>query len=326
MKAAILYKSGDVPQYGDIEAPKVNKENEKLVKVKAVAIKNLDKARVNGKHYASYTVFPTTVGVDGVGILEDGSRVYANGITGMLAEQAIIGSEFTPVPPNLDDVMAAALPNAVLGSAMPLLIRAKLQAGQNVLFNGATGVTGQIAVQIAKHYGANEVIVTGRNANQLKKLLEFGATQVIDLKASDEEIQQEILKIQKEKGIDIIIDYLWGKPISLLLSTLSGKGIDYKGKSIKVVTAGDMAGKEISLSSAILRSTDIQILGSGFGSLSKEELIVFNKMILPEIYSLAAAKKVSMDTVVYPLNQIEEIWTKPIEAGKRLVITIDNEI
>jgi NADPH:quinone reductase-like Zn-dependent oxidoreductase len=323
MKAAILYKVGSTPEYGEIEVPKIENEQQQLINVKAVAIKNLDKARVNGKHYTSYATFPTTVGIDGVGTLENGIRVYATGITGMLAEQAVIGAEFTPVPSALDDVTAAALPNAVLGSAMPLLIRAKLQPGQNVLFNGATGVTGQIAVQIAKHYGANEIIVTGRNAKQLEKLLTFGATHVIDLKKSDSEVQSEVLKIQQEKGIDIIIDYLWGKPMELLLNTLTNKALTHKGKPIKIVTAGDMAGKEILLSSALLRSVDLQLLGSGFGSLSKEELIVFTKVILPEIYSLAATQKIIMDTVVYPLNQIQNVWNKQIDSGSRLVITIE---
>ncbi len=57
--------------------------------------------------------------MDGVGILENGKRVYAKGITGMLAEKAIICKDkYTPIPNNLDWNMAAALPNAVLGTAI----------------------------------------------------------------------------------------------------------------------------------------------------------------------------------------------------------------
>lgn len=322
MKAAILYKSGGTPQCGNIDLKLDIKEGYKLIKVKASAVKNLDKSRVSGKHYASYKEFPTVVGTDGVGELEDGTRVYGFGITGMLAEQAIIGDNYTPIPHTLDYVTAAALPNAVLGSAMPLLIRAKLVAGQTVLFNGATGVTGQVAVQIAKHYGAKNIIVTGRNERLLEELKTYGATHIINLKDSDESVKSQLNHIHNQTPIDIVIDYLWGKPISLIIETLKGDSMTHISHTTKIVTAGDMAGKEISLPSAILRSSAIEILGSGFGSLSPEELIVFNKVILPEMFLLASNNKLHIQTESHPIEDIEEVWNKQLPSGTRLVITI----
>ncbi|SEI87751.1 NADPH:quinone reductase [Myroides marinus] len=322
MKAAILYKSGSTPKCGDIDLKLNIEQGGKLINVKASAVKNLDKSRVSGKHYASYKEFPTVVGTDGVGELEDGTRVYGFGLTGMLAEQALIGDNYTPIPHSLDNVTAAALPNAVLGSAMPLLIRAKLVAGQTVLFNGATGVTGQVAVQIAKHYGAKNIIVTGRNERLLEELKSYGATHIINLKDTDENIKTQINSIHQQTPIDIVIDYLWGKPISLIIETLKGDSMTYVSHTTKIVTAGDMAGKEISLPSAILRSSAIEILGSGFGSLSPEELIVFNKVILPEMFLLASNNKLHIETESYPIEDIEEVWNKQLPSGTRLVITI----
>ena len=75
----------------------------------------------------------------------------------------------------LDNATAAAIPNAVAGSAMALRFRAGIKPGETVLVNGATGVTGKIAIQIAKYYGAGKVIVTGRNENSLKALSALGA-------------------------------------------------------------------------------------------------------------------------------------------------------
>ncbi|UVD79603.1 zinc-binding alcohol dehydrogenase family protein [Myroides albus] len=322
MKAAVLYKSGSVPVYGEIEAPVSNGLNQQLLHVKAAAIKNLDKARVSGKHYASYKDFPCVVGVDGVGLLEDGRRVYAQGMTGMLAEYALISQQITPIPHNLDYVTAAALPNAVLGSAMPLLIRGKLEKRQNILFNGATGVTGQVAVQIAKYYGANEIIVTGRNERILNELRTFGATHTINLKEGEEAVKGKLKAIHDQYPIDIVIDYLWGQPITWVLDTLKGGSIHHLSHTTKIVTAGDMAGKEIALTSAILRSSAIEILGSGFGSLSAEELIVFNKVILPEMFLLASNDKLKIQTAAYPLEEIAEVWNKDLPSGTRLVITI----
>ena len=322
MKGAILYELGQVPKYGTIEEPTATGEGQYTIRVTAAAVKNLDKARTSGKHYASYTNLPAVVGIDGVGYLEDGTRVYGQGVTGMLAEKAIITANYTPVPKDLDDATAAALPNAILGSAMPLIIRARLEAGQNVLFNGATGVTGQVGVQIAKHYGAKEIIVTGRNAAILEQLKAFGATQTIVLTDDHDALQQQIKTIHQTTPIDVVVDYLWGKPFQAILNAFKGNDINHLASTVKIVTAGDMAGKEIQLTSAILRSTDIQLMGSGFGSLTKEELIVFNKVIVPEMFLLAAQGKLHIQTEVHPLEEIESVWNKTIDRGTRLVITI----
>lgn len=322
MKGAILYALGQVPQYGEIEEPHTPEEGQHLIRVTAAAVKNLDKARASGKHYASYTDLPAVVGNDGVGYLADGTKVYGQGIRGMIAEQAIITGNYTPVPKHLDDATAAALPNAVLGSAMPLIIRARLQEGQNVLFNGATGVTGQVGVQIAKHYGAKEIIVTGRNQSVLEQLKAYGATQTLVLPEDETELTAQIKAIHQKTSIDVVIDYLWGKPFQAILNAFKGSDIHHLASTVKIVTAGDMAGKEIQLTSAILRSTDIQLMGSGFGSLTKEELIVFNKVILPEMFLLAAQGKLHIQTEVHPLEDVEKVWNKTMDRGTRLVITI----
>jgi len=322
MNGAILYELGQVPKLGTIEEPVVREEGQHLIRVAAAAVKNLDKARASGKHYASYQDLPAVVGNDGVGFLEDGTRVYGQGITGMIAEKALITGNYTPVPKELDDATAAALPNAILGSAMPLIIRARLEKGQNVLFNGATGVTGQVAVQIAKHYGANEIIVTGRNPVLLDQLKKFGATQTIVLTEDEQALTEAIKAIHRVTPIQVVVDYLWGKPFQAVLSAFEQNSLEHLTTSVKIVTAGDMAGKEIQLTSAILRSTDIQLMGSGFGSLTKEELIVFNKVILPEMFLLAAKGNIQIQTEVHPLSEIEQVWNKSIDRGVRLVIKI----
>ena len=136
MKAAVLNKLGTSPVYQDVEDPVPKNEEQILIKVKAASIKNIDKLRAGGKHYASYKELPAIVGIDGVGILENGKRVYAQGLTGMLAERALISrNRFSVLPDKIDDIVAAALPNAILGTSMALLFRAKMQKGHSVLIN-----------------------------------------------------------------------------------------------------------------------------------------------------------------------------------------------
>ncbi|EFC41891.1 predicted protein [Naegleria gruberi] len=328
MRAAVLHKLGDVPIFEkDFPLPKLlNVDQHVVISVKAASVKNLDKIRASGKHYTNYSELPTVVGVDGVGHLETtNQRVYAFGISGMIAEKAIVDkSKVVPLPDEIDDVSAAALPNAVMGASLALTDRAHLKSGQVVLVNGATGVTGRVAVQLAKLYGASKVIATGRNQESLKILKnEYGVDQVISLGESDEEITKQISQIHQETPIDIVIDYLWGHPIELIFKSLKGSG-NLHGFShpVKVVTVGSMAGENVAIPSSLLRSTAIEILGSGLGSISESGMKEFFSSILPQTFKWVAEGKLKIETHVEPLENVAAAWQENIDPGKRLVITI----
>lgn len=324
MKAAVIFQKGELPKYvTDFAEPNAQNENELLISVKASAVKNLDKMRASGKHYSTENEAwaAKVVGGDGVGLLADGTRVYGIGVSGMIAEKAIIEKNaMVKLPAGIDDATAAALPNAVMGSALALRFRANLQKGETVLINGATGVTGQIAVQIAKYYGAKKVIATGRNEQSLQELLSLGADEVISLKQSDESIISQIKNIHQQGSIDIVIDYLWGHSAELILASLKGNG-GFSHRT-RFITIGSMTGDTISLSSSILRSTDIQISGSGLGTWTREEVKALINEILPEMFQLAAEGKLKIETVNVLLKDVEKVWDTTIPSGKRLVVII----
>ncbi|MFT3935954.1 MAG: zinc-binding alcohol dehydrogenase family protein [Chitinophagaceae bacterium] len=323
MKAAVIFEKGGMPQYVDIPVPSSNNNDELLATVKAAAIKHLDKSKASGKHYSSSNDISKAkvIGGDGVGILKDGTRVYAMGATGMLAEKALIEKDrMVVLPASLDDITAAALPNAVAGSAMALLFRAGIQAGANVLINGATGFTGKIAVQLAKHYGANKVIATGRNEQTLKELLKLGADEIISLKQEDDALLTQLKNLHAASPMDIIVDYLWGHTAELILASLKGKGSFTH--PTKFVSIGAVTGDIIQLSAENLRSVDLQLSGSGLGSWTKPQVGKFFTEILPEALQLAANGKLKVDTVSVKLNDIENLWDSTVPDGKRLVVVI----
>ena len=130
MKAAVIYQKGEMPQYTNFPEPTVENDDELLVTVKAVAIKHFDKGRAAGTHYASEK--PKTNGQvpggDGVCLLADGTRIYGMGVSGMLAQKATINkNRIVKLPDGLDDAIAAALPNAIIGAAMGLRFKAEIQ-------------------------------------------------------------------------------------------------------------------------------------------------------------------------------------------------------
>jgi len=323
MKAAVMYQKGELPQYVEFPEPAINNDDEVLVSVKAVAIKHLDKSIASGKHYSADA--PKTegrvVGGDGVGLLANGTRVYGMAVSGMLAERALIHkSRIVPLPDNLDHATAAALPNAVIGAAMGLKFKADIKSGDVVLINGATGFTGHVAVQIAKHYGAKKVIITGRNEPALQDLLLLGADEAISITDDDESIKTQIATIHAETPIDIVIDYLWGRTAEMILACLKGDG-GFTNR-IRFVSIGAMSGDLIQLSAANLRSVDLQLSGSGLGAWTKQQVGQLFSEILPEMFQLAADGKLKVNTVKVKLENIADLWDLEVPGGQRLVVMV----
>jgi len=160
------------------------------------------------------------VGVDGVGRLDDGTRVYflmPHAPHGAMAEETVVPSrQCLPLPDRLDSVTAAAIANPAMSSWAALTERAKLEAGETVLVNGAPGAAGQLAVQIASRLGAAKVIATGRRPEALREAAALGADLTIPL-VEDEAALDESFAAAFDNGVDVVIDYLWGTSAGRLL-------------------------------------------------------------------------------------------------------------
>ena len=153
MKAALVRESGATPAYADFTEPAVT-EGVVRIAVVASALSHVTKSRASGKHYSSAAKLPFVPGIDGTGVLEDGTRVYfvlPEAPFGGMAEHCIVKkARCIALPAALDEVTAAAIAIPGMSSWAALTERAKLVKGETVLINGATGVSGRLAVQIAK--------------------------------------------------------------------------------------------------------------------------------------------------------------------------------
>jgi NADPH:quinone reductase-like Zn-dependent oxidoreductase len=315
MKAAVLAKEGTVPTCVDFTDPIPENDEQVLINIKAASITQLDILKASGKHYTHYSHFPIVVGLDGIGVLEDGSFVYAAGITGMIGEKALVRrNTWSVLPDNIDLTVAAGLPNALVGAGVALIQRAKIQPKQTILINGCTGLTGKVAVQLARYYDANRIIGVGRNPDGLASVMALGANEVVSLNQNDTSFIQQIKKIHEQTPIDIVIDYLWGHPVEMILTAF--QHMPYH--PVKLVTVGEMAGADITLPSAFLRSSPIEILGSGMGSFTRSQLMDYMKNILPAMFKLAAEGQLIIDVETIPLTDVESGWGK--KSGKALVV------
>lgn len=324
MKAAVLYHPKETPRYiSDFPEPVPASEDEILISVTAAAVKHIDRSKATGRHYSNEIAGfrPNVIGGDGVGVMSDGTRIFALGVSGMVAERAVVSrSRIISLPDDIDDATAAALPNAVAGSAMALRFRAGVQPGETVLINGATGFTGKTAVQIAKHYGAGKIIVTGRNAETLQQLRSLGADECISLADDDEKVETMLRQLHRETPVDIVIDYLWGGSAEMILFALKGNG--RFSHRTRFVSVGAVTGSHIHLSSEMLRSTDLFLSGSGLGSWSKSEMQLLFSKIIPGMFALAAAGKLKADIDTIQLEDIGSLWNMELPAGRRMVVLI----
>ncbi len=320
MKAAVLYTLGDIPRFDDFLEPKAG-ENEAVVRVTAASLKNSDRAMASGSHYASHSELPVVCGLDGVGALEDGTRVFCGGPRppfGMMAERTVVSRiRCMPVPDNVSDELAAALPNPALSSWLPLIWRAQLKQGETVLIIGATGVAGKLAIQIAKHLGAGRVVAAGRNANILESLHQLGADATISLDVPDEKLRDAFMKEAKSNHIDVVLDYLWGRPTEVLLDALTGYDTLTVSSRVRLIEIGEMAGPIVSLRAEALRSSGIEIYGSGGGGIIPLQAIFES---IPQVWSLAADGKLRIDIERVPLADVARVWAQHDSQGRRIVL------
>jgi NADPH:quinone reductase-like Zn-dependent oxidoreductase len=304
MKAAIVREVGASPVYGEFEEPAPG-PGEKRVAVTASALSNLTRSRASGVHYSSAGKLPFVPGVDGVGCLDDGQRAYfvlPRSPFGGMGERTVVDcGRCIPVPDGLDDVTAAALPNPAMSSWAALVERAKFVAGETVLVNGATGASGRLAVQIAKHLGAKKVIATGRNTSVLAELATLGADSTVPL-TGDWDANETVFEGHFAAGVDVVLDYLWGPSARHLLIAAAKAGEDQA--PMRFVHIGAMSSAEISLPGAALRSSAIQLMGSGLGSVPMDRFLTAIRALL----AAAVPAGLRIATRVVPLAEVQENW------------------
>jgi len=317
VNAALVCSFDAPPRYTTFADPTAA-EGETIVKVTAVGLHPIVKSLAKGTHYGSSGILPFIPGVDAVGHKEDGTRVYfgaSRSPFGTFAERALVANGMClTLPDGIDDATAAGLANPGMSSWVALTERARFVAGESVLILGATGVAGQLAVQIAKRLGAKRVIAAGRNPPVLEQLKGLGADSIVSLDQEHDPLVASFRREVMEHGVDVVLDYLWGKPAEALLESISQKGLTHAAPRIRYVEIGESAGRTITLPGAALRSSALELIGSGFGSASMEQIF----RAVGKFFAAAAQTPFHMKIKVAPLRDVEALWNK-IEKGERLV-------
>jgi NADPH:quinone reductase-like Zn-dependent oxidoreductase len=317
MYAAVLHALGEAPRCEEFAEP-VAGDGEVVVEVLAAALKPVDRQMASGSHYASPRTLPAICGTDGVGRLSDGRRVFFGGTRapyGAMAERAVVRSAFTfPLPDSLSDELAAAIVNPGVSAWLTLASRAKLQAGENVLILGATGVTGGLAVKIAKLLGAARVVAAGRSRETLTALRERGADATVELDVTGSELAERFAREAGQVGFQVVIDYVWGAPAEAFLQAVTRKEFAAAESETRYVQVGESAGATISLAAAVLRSTPLTIMGTA--GIPPVSMLVD---AMQKVMAHAANGELRIETERVPLADIEAAWGRE-QKGRRFVL------
>jgi len=315
------YGSPAVLKLEDVEKP-VPTDSEVLVRVRAAAINPLDWHYMRGTPYIGRIAMGlrkpkvTRLGVDFAGVVESvgrsvtqfkpGDEVFG-GRTGALAEYVSVREDRSVVlkPSNVTFEQAAAVPVAAITALQGLRDQGKVEAGQKVLINGASGGVGTFAVQIAKSFGAEVTgVCSTRNVDMVRSI---GADQVIDYTKED--------FTKSAQRYDLIIDNVGNHSLSELRRVLKPKG--------KYIMIGGPAGRWIDPLPRALQA----LVWSRFVSQDMRMFVAnLNQKDLATLRDLMQAGKVT--PVIdrrYRLSEVQAAM-RYLEAGHargKVVITVD---
>jgi len=234
MKAIVqdAYGSPDVLEFRDIDKPAIG-ANDVLVRVRAAGVNPADWALVGGLPYVARPLYGMgkpknpVRGTDVAGEVEavgtsvtrfrPGDEVFgwSGHLGGAFAEYASVSEDaLVTKPAKLTFEQAAAVPMAGTVALLAVRDHGKVQAGQKVLINGASGGIGSFAVQIAKSLGAE---VTGVcSTTNIDLVRSIGADHVIDYTKVD--------FTRTGQRYDFILDNVANRSLSDLRRALTPKG------------------------------------------------------------------------------------------------------
>ena len=319
MKAIVRTKYGSphVLQFIEVEKP-APKDNQVLVKVHSTSVNPLDWHLLRGK--------PLLVRFMGFGILKPKHRILGADIAGKVeavgknvtqfrVDDEVFGSglggfaefvclpenELVPKPAALTFEQAAAVPVAGVTALQGLRDHGRIQTGQHVLINGASGGVGTFAVQIAKALGAQVTgVCSGRNMEMVKSI---GADHVIDYTKED--------FWKSGKKYDLILDNAAYHSIRKPLRALNPTGI-------YVLIGGSMAGFVQSLIlKPLFSKKDGRKITSMLANVNQADLAILKELIEAGKIVPVIDRKYSLSEVPNAIRYLEEG-----HARGKVVITI----
>jgi NADPH:quinone reductase len=213
------------------------------------------------------------LGPDVIGPVKVGDRVFGIVGGGGQAEYVVTHERMTAIiPPNLDFVEAAAVPEVFITAHDALVVRGELAPGERVLVHAVGSGVGSAAVQLAHAMGCT-VFGTSRTHAKLERARELGLDHGID--ASREDFAQVIRSATAGLGIEVVIDLLGGSALAGNLAALAPKG--------RLVLVGLLGGSHVPLDLRLMLHKRLTIVGTTLRARPIEEKIVATRRFADQV-------------------------------------------
>lgn len=240
-----------------------------------------------------------TIAAIGAGVVgwSVGERVCALLSGGGYGEYVTVPStQLLSVPGRLTLKEAASLPEAAATAYMALANEARLKPYERVLVHGGASGTGLMLAQVARAWGG-EVYATGGGTTKTEFIKRLGVT-AIDYAAHD--FGEQLMKLTKNEGVDVIIDILGGPQLQKHMKLLRPRGrlvclALMEGNSTDQLKLGGLLMKQLTLRGATLRNRSVA---------EKEDIVSgVHKHIWPHLTT--GVIKPYIDSV-FPLEEAEK--------------------
>lgn len=297
MRALVLHDAGTPPRLKTIDEPDAA-AGQQVVEVIAAALNPVDLQQASSSDPSE---LPKVMGNEAI-INSDIGLAYAERTTpssGSVAERTVIDPDkLVVLPEGVSPSAAVALGIPGIAAWLALTHVGQLSPNETVVVLGATGIAGQIAVQVAKILEAGRVVAAGRRREALEPLTDLGADVIAVLDGDDD---TATLREAAGGDIDLVFDPLFGAPLVSAIHALRPGG--------RSVTIGMSAGPtaEVPFSGFLGK----QLLSHG-NMLTPAEL---KKDAYRELVEHLAAGRLVVDTEDFALERAEAAWTRQQKGG-----------
>lgn len=270
MRAVRIMSHGGVEalEVGEAELPQVVGDRVR-VRVHAAALNRADVLQRRGLYPAPPGVPADIPGLEFAGEVEEvgadarmwqkGQRVF--GITGggAQAEYAVVPeTSLAEIPPNLNYVEAAAVPEVFITAHDALMTQARLAMGERVLIHAVGSGVGTAAVQLARAAGAGLIFGTARNHEKLQRARRFGLDEPILVGDAPEVFQAAVGELTGGAGVNVILDTVGAAYLAANLDALAARGrlmlVGTLGGASAPLDFGAVMRKRLSITGTVLRS------------------------------------------------------------------------
>jgi NADPH2:quinone reductase len=254
------YGGPEVLKLVDIEKP-VPTGHEVLIEIKAIGVNYADTARREGR-YVIKTPLPFIPGAEIAGVvaavgeqvtkIKPGTRIVTLIESGGYADFAIVDElVLIPIPEQLDFHHAVALPLQGLSAYHILKTMGRLEKDESVLIHAAAGGVGTIAVQLAKLFGAGQVIATASSEEKLALARAMGADVLINY--TEPNWEEQVLEATGGKGVNVALEMVGGDVFNKTVKCLATFG--------RLVIFGAASGEQSQFYPSMLMGRNQSVIG-----------------------------------------------------------------